>query len=173
MYSTSAYYLSMVTATATLFFLYPVVVTLTSFFFFNFEESSFGAMLDWMLVLFLTALAGGFWGFTFGTFMKNEVTATQLNMLFLMMFSFGAGFYANTGQDQNLTVQLISYISPMRYSTELLMTRALAGKPGADFVLDYLGFTWGSGVCLTLLILFILVCFTVGWITLLWKTRNY
>jgi len=89
----------MVTATATLFFLYPVVVTLTSFFFFQFEETNLGAMFYWMLVLFLTALAGGFWGFTFGTFMKNEVSATQLNMLFLMMFSFGAGFYANTGQD--------------------------------------------------------------------------
>ena len=173
MYGVSAYYLSMVTATATLFFLYPVVVTLTSFFFFQFDETNLGAMFYWMLVLFLTALAGGFWGFTFGTFMKNEVSATQLNMLFLMMFSFGAGFYANTGQDQNLTVQLISFISPMRYSTELLMSRALAGKPGGEAVLEYLGFNWGNGVCLTLLFFFILACFAVGWITLLWKTRNY
>jgi len=173
MYSTSAYYLSMVTATLTLFILYPIVVTLTSFFFFRFDDSTFGAMLDWMMVLVLTATAGGFWGFTFGTFMKNEVTATQLNMLFLIMFSFGAGFYANTGEDQNLAVRIISYISPMRYSTELLMTRVLAGKPGSDEVLDLLGFTWGSFACVNLLLGFIFGCFIIGWVTLLWKTRNY
>ena len=97
MYGTSAYYLSMVTATVTLFILYPVVVTLTSFYFFDFDESGIDAMLIWMSVLMLTAFAGGFWGFSFGTFMDNEIAATQSNMLFMILFSFGAGFYANTG----------------------------------------------------------------------------
>ena len=136
MYGTTAYYLSMVTSTVTLFIMYPIVVTLSSFYFFQLDEHSFGAMMDWMLILTLTAFAGGFWGFTFGTLMKNEVAATQLNMLFLIMFSFGAGFYANTGSGQNIVVQLISYISPMRYSTELLMSRVVAGKPGGEIVLD-------------------------------------
>lgn len=97
MYSTSAYYMALTTSTVTLFILYPIVVTITSFYFFSFDESGFGALMDWMFVLILTSFAGGFWGFTFGTFMDNEVAATQLNMLFLIMFSFGAGFYANTG----------------------------------------------------------------------------
>ena len=136
MYGTTAYYMSMVTCTVTLFIMYPIVVTLSSFYFFQLDENSFGAMMDWMLILTLTAFAGGFWGFTFGTLMKNEVAATQLNMLFLIMFSFGAGFYANTGSGQNIVVQMISYISPMRYSTELLMSRVVAGKPGGEVVLD-------------------------------------
>ena len=80
-----------------MFILYPIVLTLTSFFFYDFDEHSLGAMMDWMFILTLTAFAGGFWGFSFGSLCKNEVTATQLNMLFLIMFSFGGGFYANTG----------------------------------------------------------------------------
>ena len=173
MYGTTAYYLSMVTATVTLFILYPICVTLSSFYFFQFDDNSFGAMIDWMLVLIFTALAGGFWGFTFGTLMKNEVAATQLNMLFLIMFSFGAGFYANTGSGQNIVVQLISYISPLRYSAELLMSRIVAEKPGGEVVLDYLGFTWGDTQCVMLLIGFTFACFVGGWLVLLWKTREY
>jgi len=76
MYGPTAYYLSTVTATVTMFVLYPVVVTLTSFYFFELDENTMGSMLDWMMILFLTAMAGGFWGFSFGTFMKNEVAAT-------------------------------------------------------------------------------------------------
>lgn len=129
--------------------------------------------MDWMFILTLTAFAGGFWGFTFGTLMKNEVAATQMNMLFLIMFSFGAGFYANTGAQANFVVQAITYISPMRYSTELLMRRVVAGKPGGDAVLDALGFTWGSTTCVMLLIGFIFACFIAGWAVLLWKTREY
>ena len=129
--------------------------------------------MDWMIILTLTAFAGGFWGFTFGTFMKNEVAATQLNMLFLIMFSFGAGFYANTGSGQNYLVAFISYISPMRYSTELLMSRVVAGKPGGEAVLTLLGFTWGDATCVTLLIGFIFTCFVGGWLRLMWTTRDY
>mmetsp|Transcript_34253 Transcript_34253/g.42328 ORF Transcript_34253/g.42328 Transcript_34253/m.42328 type:complete len:122 (-) Transcript_34253:292-657(-) len=121
MYGTTPYYLAMATSTVLMFILYPIVVTITSFFFFDFDVSDFGAMLYWMWILIFTAVCGGFWGFSFGTFMENEVAATQLNMLFLIMYSFGAGFYANTGSGMNVLVRLISYISPLRYSTELLL----------------------------------------------------
>lgn len=60
----------------------------------------------------------------------------------------------------------------MRYSTELLMSRVVAGKPGGDVVLEQLGFTWGDPTCVVLLIGFTLVCFIVGWLSLLWKTRG-
>ena len=130
MYSTTAYYLSNATSIITLFIAYPICVTLSSFFFYRLDESSIGAMFDWMYVLLLTAFAGGFWGFMFGSIMKSEVMATQLNMLALIVFSFGGGFYANTGDGQNYIVQLISYVSPIRYSTELLLRRVVAGKQG-------------------------------------------
>ena len=173
MYTTTSYYMALSTATVLMFILYPIVVTITSFYFFGLDSSSFGDMLAWMAILMLTAIAGGFWGFSFGTFMKNEVVATQLNMLFLIMYCFGAGFYANTGSGMNFVVRFISWISPMRYCTELLVSFVLAGKPGGEVVLETFGFTWGTATCTLLLILWIITCFLVGWISLLWRTRNY
>lgn len=105
--------------------------------------------------------------------MKNEVSATQLNTLFIIMFSFGAGFYANTGEDQNFVVQFITYISPLRFTTELLMRRVLAGKAGGAVVLELLGFTWGASACYTLLGFFSIECFIVGWISLVYKTHKF
>ena len=104
MYSTSAYYLASSTASMFSFFIYPLVVTLVSFYFFKLDNHSFSDMLDWMMILVLTAFAGSYYGFMFGTFMKNEVAAVQLNMLFLILFSFGGGFYANTGSGANMFV---------------------------------------------------------------------
>lgn len=104
MYSASAYYLATSTSSVCMFILYPLISTLTSFYFFDMDNNSFGAMLEWMFILVLTALAGGFWGFAFGTFMKNEIVATQMNLLFLILFSFGAGFYANAGEDANFAI---------------------------------------------------------------------
>ncbi len=152
--------------------LYPVIVTLTAFYFFEFDDNNLESMLDWMLIMTLTALVGGMWGFSLGTFMKNEVTATQLNMLFLIMYSFGAGFYANTGEDQNPIVYMISYISPLRCTTELLMSRVVADKPGGDQILDHLGFTWGTSTCIELLSSLSGFYFIVGWLSLLWKSRD-
>ena len=97
MYGVSAYYLAFFTSTVSLTTLYPVIVTLTAFYWFGLDDSSFGAMLAWMGIMTATALAGGFWGFTLGTYMKNDVTASQINILFIIMFSFGAGLFANTG----------------------------------------------------------------------------
>lgn len=173
MYTTTAYYLSMCTTTFFVFILYPIVVTITSFYFFDIDDNSFGALMDWMLILTITAIAGGLWGFAFGTFMDNEVSATNLNTLFMMLFSFGAGFYANTGSGSTWFVKAISYVSPMRYTTQLLFERVIAGKQGSEFVLELLGFTWETTTCVMLLITFTLVCFVVGWLSLLWKTRNY
>ena len=98
MYSTTAYYLASCAAAIVTFFLYPLMTALVSFFFFDFDDSSFVAFLIWLGILVLTAFAGSFWGQMFGTFMKNEVAAVQLNMLFIILFSFGGGLYANTGE---------------------------------------------------------------------------
>ena len=54
-------------------------------------------------------------------------------MLFLMIFCFGAGIYVNTAAGASFLVTFLTYISPLRYSTELLMRRILAGKMGGDY----------------------------------------
>ena len=94
-------------------------------------------------------------------------------MLALIAFSFGGGFYANTGEGGNYLVQAISYVSPIRYTTELLLGRVVAGKEGGEELLEQLGLTWGFDTCIYLLIAFTLACFTAGWIILLYVTRKY
>ena len=107
-----------------------------------------------------------------GTFAKNEVTGVQMNTLFIYVFSFGGGFYANAS-NQTVLLKVLTWISPVRFSTELLMRRVLAGRSEADRILDILGLTWGEERCIMSLVIFIIVCFLVGWASLLYNTRNY
>ena len=172
MYSTTSYYLALATSTILTFVLYPIVASLTSFYFSEFDESSVDSLLAWMGILMLSAISGAFWGYSLGTFIEVDTTATQVNMLGIMMFSFGAGIYVNTATGANVVVLILSYISPMRYSCELLMRRILTGKMGGDYVLDIFGFDWGSDYCIWILLEWTLFYFVVGWLVLVWKTRQ-
>ena len=95
-----------------------------------------------------------------------------MNTLFIYVFSFGGGFYANTS-NETMLLRVLTWISPVRFSTELLMRRVLAERSEADMILDVLGLTWGETRCIVSLVVFILVCFLVGWASLLYKTRDY
>lgn len=50
MYTATAYYMAQATASVLMFILYPIVSTLTAFYFFELEEHGFGAMLEWMFI---------------------------------------------------------------------------------------------------------------------------
>ena len=104
MYGATPYYLAMVTNSSVVVLIYPVIVTLTSFFFFDLEESSFGDCLEWMLIMGQLMLAGSLFGFMVGTLTENAVVGTQVNSLFVIFFCFGAGFLANAGDTANFVV---------------------------------------------------------------------
>ena len=125
MYTSTAFFMATATASLLTFFLYPVISTLTSFYWFELDNGDFHHMLDWMSVLILTAFAGSLWGFALGTFVKSEVTAIHINLMFAFFYNFGGGFVANLKEGQNIVIKGISYISPMRYSSELLMRRII------------------------------------------------
>ena len=172
-YSASAYYLATSIAAIITFSLYPVIVTATGFFFFGIQPTSFGSFCEWLLILLACAYAGSFWGLMFGAFNQNETAAVQLNLLFNIVFSFGSGIYANTGSSASLPVKLISYLSPMRYSSELLLRRLLGNWVGKETVLEMLGFTWGDSTCTLLLFGFIFTCFFTGWVSMFFKYRHF
>ena len=172
MYSTTSYYFAYVTASVLTFIPYPIISSFVSFPAFGFRQSSFSDLLHWAFIMLLVSLAGSFWGFMIGSFAKNEVSAIQINLLCGYMFSFGGGFYVNTN-GETMLLKILTYISPVRFSTELLMRRVLAGRPEMDMVLDRLGFTWGETRCIMFLVIFIVACVLIGWASLLFKTRNY
>ena len=75
MYSSSAYYLSTAVASVMTFLMYPIVVSLVSFWMFGLDNSSFFAFLDWTAILLLTASSGFCFGLMLGTIIKNENAA--------------------------------------------------------------------------------------------------
>ena len=173
MYGATPYYLAMVTNSSVVVLVYPVIVTLTSFFFFGLEESSFGDCLEWMLIMGHLMLAGSLFGFMLGTFLDNEVVGTQVNSLFIIFFTFGAGFFANAGDNANFVVEMLSYVSPLRYSTEIFTRKVYEGKLGGNFVMEQFGYTWGRETCMLMLQLWIVSVFFIGLFSIRWKTRNY
>jgi len=144
MYSVSAYYLATTAAGFLIFFLYPCSTAMISYWSLGFENPTWWGMLDWMGALALPAFVGSLWGFSFGTFFRNEMSCLQINLLFIMIFNLGAGHTTNIGNDATYFAQFISTISPVRYGTEMLMTRIVKGKPGEEYILRMLGFTNGN-----------------------------
>ena len=172
MYAATPYYLALATSSVLTFVLYPIVASFTSFYFFGLEESSVESLLTWMAILMLCAISGAFWGYALGTFVEADSTATSANMLSIMFFCYGAGIYVNMATGANAVVRTLSYISPIRYSCELLLRRVVAGKLGGEKVLEAFGFEWGSDYCMMMLMLWTLLCFITGWIVIVWKTRQ-
>jgi hypothetical protein len=64
---------------------------------------------------------------------------------------------ANTGTSATLAVRLMSWLSPLRYSTELLMRLLLSGKSDMfrEEVLNKFGYTYGEQTCFFALALFV------------------
>lgn len=125
MYKPSSFYLAIVIASIMSFLFYPLIVSIFSFWMFGLDNHSFSSFLYWTTVLTLEASCGFAFGMMLGTLINQENTAISTNLLCAMMFSFGGGMYANTGKNANPIIKVISYISPIRYSSELLMRRIL------------------------------------------------
>ena len=117
-------------------------------------------------------MAGFSFGMMLGTIISDENTAISVNLLFAMLFSLGGGMYASTGDGANPLIKVISYISPIRFSSELLLRRIMHGKLGEEAVLNQFGYTWTPQNCVLALITFTLVSFFSGWIIIAFKYRN-
>ena len=135
MYTPTAYYLAHVSASFFIFLLYPMFTALISYWFFGFEPATWSGLFDWMFCLTLPAIVGQLWGFSFGSFFENSMTAFQVNIIFVLMFNLGAGHTTNLGGGSNYFATLISTISPVRYGTEMLMYRILGETPGEKIIL--------------------------------------
>lgn len=72
--------------------------------------------------------------------------------------------YANTGTSANIIVKLMSWLSPLHYSCELLLRRLFEGKNKefTDKVLINLGYTNGVEICVYTLITFYIVYLVIG-----------
>ena len=92
----------------------------------------------------------------------------------IIVLNFGAGCFANTGKGANIVIRFISWISPVRYATEMTMRRVVKGEPEwfEDATLNYLGYDYGYLTCLVVLVGMTIFFFLFGWMVMLIKLRN-
>jgi len=113
MYTVHSYYLAVCCQSLTCVWFYPVLVTLITFYCFDFEYSAPSNMFTYMGSMTLVALAGSFWGLSVGTMTSDMNVAILIVNLFSIIFNFGAGCLANTGANANFVITFLSWISPM------------------------------------------------------------
>lgn len=123
MYKPTPFFFARVLISTMTFVLYPLMVTMTVFWFLGMPVVGLHGWLTFWGILSLTALVGSALGFTLGAMFPTGFAALDVNQTLIILFSFGAGLYANTGTSANILVRLISWISPLHYSTELLLRR--------------------------------------------------
>ena len=86
-------------------------------------------MLIYMASLSASTYCGMIMGFMYGCFLNKDMNMAMLVLwLSIMIFNFGAGFFANAGTGANWFVTALSYISPFFYSTEIQMRRVTEGR---------------------------------------------
>mmetsp|Transcript_17461 Transcript_17461/g.23563 ORF Transcript_17461/g.23563 Transcript_17461/m.23563 type:complete len:174 (+) Transcript_17461:1572-2093(+) len=171
MYTPTAYFLAHVSAGLVIFCFYPVFTALISYWFFGFAPATWSGMLDWMFCLALPSVTGSLWGFSFGSFFQSEMTAFQVNLIFILMFNLGAGHTTNLGSGATLFARFIASVSPVRYGTEMLMYRVLKGSVAEQYLLNRLGYTNGDAKCILALAIFAAFCLAMGWINLVRSNR--
>jgi hypothetical protein len=72
MYAPSAYFLAGWLCSSTTLLFYPIVTGSISFWFLEFNDSSWTNFLNWLTVLFILAISGSSFGFMFGCIIDNE-----------------------------------------------------------------------------------------------------
>lgn len=120
MYSVHAYYVAVICQSLSAVLIYPCLLTLFSFYFFDLEYHGLTDMLTYMAGLATIALSGSFFGLFVGTLTDDEMVAILIANLCVTLFNFGAGCFANTGEGANPVIKFLSWISPIHYGVQIL-----------------------------------------------------
>lgn len=127
MYKPLPFYIARVLMSIVTYMLYPFAVTMTVVWFLGLPQLGIVSFLSFWGILLLLALIGSAMGLTVGAVIPSPISALVINQSVILIFSFGAGLYANTGTSANILVKLISWLSPLHYGCELLLRLLLKG----------------------------------------------
>lgn len=128
MYRPTPFFIARVLISALTFLLYPFMLTMTVIWFLGMPLLDFQSWCVFWGILSLVAFVGSALGLSIGAMLPNAFSALNVNQSVVIIFSFGAGLYSNTGTSANILVKFISWISPLHYSTELLLRQMLKDK---------------------------------------------
>ena len=128
MYSVHSYYWAVLCQVLSALWIYPVLLTLISFYCFEFEYRAITDLLMYMAALLCITLTGAFMGLSMGCFTDDQNVAILLANLVITLANFGAGCLANTGSGANPVIKFLSWISPMHYGVEIVFKITTKGR---------------------------------------------
>jgi hypothetical protein len=108
----------------------------------------------------------------FSVIVPNHESGIEILRMFCMIMNFGAGMTVNVGQGASPVVRAISYISPNRYSGEMVLRTLLAGKEGEQLILNYYGYDWGYKRCMIGILVIFSVYYILGWIAMCCRAKQ-
>jgi hypothetical protein len=129
MYGVLSYFLIRVMISLLTYCLYPVTVTICVVWFLGLPSLTINFILLLYLKMALIGYVGCALGLSIGALFPTGTSAISINTLVLLVFSFGAGMYANTSSAANFVVKALSFVSPLKYGGELILRSLLSEKP--------------------------------------------
>ena len=125
MYDASAYFLAKLIASILTFFIYPLLCTTFTIWFFGLQVLTFGTFCSWWLDLTLVAFVGSAFGMMLGCIMTDGVSAILVNNVCVILFTLGGGLFTNV--NTGFYAKFLGWVSPLKYGSELILRRLLDG----------------------------------------------
>lgn len=179
MYSPSAFYMSISISSFVLGWMYPIILGLCTFYWLDLNESTFPDCLEFVLILYLIAMAGNYTGITFGAIFSSHDNGFRYMQILVIAFNMAAGIFVNTSKSNkqgmsDWLVYYLQFVSPARATCELMLRREIAGKNTfvQSVILQFLGYTWGYRTCYLFMVGYILFIWLLGWAVLVFKARK-
>jgi hypothetical protein len=171
MYQASAYFLAKLVASILTFFIYPLLCTTFTIWFFGLQVLTFKTFCSWWLDLSLVAFVGSAFGMMLGCLLTDGMSAILVNNVFVILFSLGGGLLINV--NSSFVAKFLGWVSPFKYGSELILRRLLDGQnsDASDEVLNFLGYQVGSATCIWTLIMMYLGCIGVGLVALVFRAK--
>ena len=173
MYTVHSYYTAILGHVLTIFWIYPVICSLCSFYCYDFGFADAGSLFNYMTCLTIVALSGASLGLCIGAMTSDQTVSLLLVNLLITLANFGAGILSNSGEGANPIIKFLSWVSPMHYAVEIIFSEVTQDRVGQEQMLDHYGYNNTKGGAFAYLIFFVLLLFSVGWAILWLKNRNY
>lgn len=129
-----------------------------------------------LMILWLVCLTGMTTGITFGSIFDKFDDGFRWMQILVIAFLMSSGIFANVSKGGGSAfVYYLQFVSPTRYGVELMMKQELLGRNPLvnKTLLNYLGFDWSQWRLYSFLVAYCVFMFFVGYLVLLYKSRNF
>ena len=122
-----AFYLATGLFQFTLNLVYPIIIGFGIFPFLGLYDNSWSNYFQFIKISFIATTAGCSAGIMWGTIFDKEMESLISSLVLILMFCLGSGKFVNL-TNKSVIIKIFAIISPMKYSTELILRTVLKGR---------------------------------------------